>query len=145
MEISGTARRVVSQDAASIFDGRKCGQSRSAGDSRDARAPAGIRLSAQLLTGARPISQYPGDVAAEMVACGEPGAVPGSLPWSAGRPAVTVEDSGIIQQRQLGNSSLRLSVIGLGTWAIGGGDWKFGWGDQDDREAVAAIVKAVEL
>lgn len=50
-----------------------------------------------------------------------------------------------MQIRQLGNSDLQLSVIGLGTWAIGGGEWEFGWGDQDDQAAVAAIVKAVEL
>ena len=47
--------------------------------------------------------------------------------------------------RTLGNTDLRLSVIGLGSWAIGGGDWKFGWGDQDDDEAIACIRKAVEL
>jgi aryl-alcohol dehydrogenase-like predicted oxidoreductase len=50
-----------------------------------------------------------------------------------------------MQTRTLGNTDLELSVIGLGTWAIGGGDWAFGWGDQDDNEAIAAIVKAVEL
>ncbi len=50
-----------------------------------------------------------------------------------------------MQYRKLGNSDLRLSVIGLGTWAIGGGDWKFGWGDQDDDEAIACLCRAVEL
>jgi aryl-alcohol dehydrogenase-like predicted oxidoreductase len=50
-----------------------------------------------------------------------------------------------MQTRTLGNSDLQLSVIGLGTWAIGGGDWAFGWGDQDEDDAIAAIVKAVEL
>lgn len=50
-----------------------------------------------------------------------------------------------MQRRKLGNSGLELSVIGLGTWAIGGGDWKFGWGNQDESEAIAAIVRAVEL
>lgn len=50
-----------------------------------------------------------------------------------------------MQFRPLGNSPLQLSVIGLGTWAIGGGDWKFGWGDQDERAAIDAIVRAVEL
>ena len=47
--------------------------------------------------------------------------------------------------RTLGSTDLKLSVIGLGTWAIGGGDWKFGWGKQDDGDAVACIRKAVEL
>jgi aryl-alcohol dehydrogenase-like predicted oxidoreductase len=50
-----------------------------------------------------------------------------------------------MQTRQLGNSGLELSVIGLGTWAMGGGDWPFGWGDQDEQDAIASIVKAVEL
>jgi aryl-alcohol dehydrogenase-like predicted oxidoreductase len=49
-----------------------------------------------------------------------------------------------MQTRRLGNSDLELSVIGLGTWAIGGGDWAFGWGDQDEEDAIAAIIKAVE-
>ncbi|HAV30644.1 MAG TPA: aldo/keto reductase, partial [Planctomycetaceae bacterium] len=40
-----------------------------------------------------------------------------------------------MQQRQLGTGGPMLSLIGLGTWAIGGGDWKFGWGDQDDQAA----------
>ena len=50
-----------------------------------------------------------------------------------------------MQFRTLGPSGLKISVIGLGTWAIGGGDWKFGWGDQDEQEAINAILRAVEL
>lgn len=46
--------------------------------------------------------------------------------------------------RSLGNSSLKLSAIGLGTWAMGGGDWKFGWGDQDDQKSIAAIHAAID-
>lgn len=41
--------------------------------------------------------------------------------------------------RQLGSSTLHLSPIGLGTWAMGGGGWKFGWGEQDDTESIRAI------
>ena len=47
--------------------------------------------------------------------------------------------------RQLGQSDLKLSTIGFGSWAIGGGDWKFGWGNQDAREAIDAIIAAVDL
>jgi aryl-alcohol dehydrogenase-like predicted oxidoreductase len=44
----------------------------------------------------------------------------------------------------LGNSDLKLTRIGFGAWAIGGGNWEFGWGPQDDRESVAAIVRALD-
>ena len=50
-----------------------------------------------------------------------------------------------MQYRQLGRSDLKLSTIGFGSWAIGGGDWKFGWGHQDAREAIDAIIAAVDL
>ncbi len=49
-----------------------------------------------------------------------------------------------MEQRRLGDSSLEVTPIGLGTWAIGGGDWRFGWGDQDEREAIDAILAAVD-
>ncbi|MCA9036963.1 MAG: aldo/keto reductase [Planctomycetaceae bacterium] len=49
-----------------------------------------------------------------------------------------------MQFRRVGESDLELSVIGLGTWAIGGGDWKFGWGDQDETEAIETIIEAVK-
>jgi len=49
-----------------------------------------------------------------------------------------------MQTRQLGNTDLKLTTIGLGTWAMGG-PWQFGWGPQDDDEAIAAIIKALEL
>lgn len=48
-----------------------------------------------------------------------------------------------METRQLGKSSLELTVIGFGSWAIGGGDWRFGWGDQDEREAIDAVIAAV--
>jgi len=50
-----------------------------------------------------------------------------------------------MQFRTLGNSGWDISVVGLGTWAIGGGDWAFGWGDQDEHDAIATILKAVEV
>ena len=49
-----------------------------------------------------------------------------------------------MQTRTLGHSGLKLSTIGLGTWAMGGGDWKFGWGAQDDQASIAAIHAALE-
>lgn len=50
-----------------------------------------------------------------------------------------------MKTRKLGWTDLNLSVIGLGTWAIGGGGWQWGWGQQDDRESIAAISRALEL
>lgn len=49
-----------------------------------------------------------------------------------------------MQFRKLGYSELRLSTIGLGTWAMGGGDWKFGWGPQEDEASVKAIYAALD-
>ena len=46
--------------------------------------------------------------------------------------------------KPLGNSDLRISSIGLGTWEIGG-DGVFGWGPQDDAESIAAILRSAEL
>lgn len=48
-----------------------------------------------------------------------------------------------MQTRRLGYTDLNLTTIGLGTWAIGG-PWQFGWGPQDDSEAIAAILKALD-
>lgn len=45
--------------------------------------------------------------------------------------------------RRLGNSTLELTPIGLGAWAIGG-EWRFGWGPQDDADSIATIRRAVE-
>jgi aryl-alcohol dehydrogenase-like predicted oxidoreductase len=49
-----------------------------------------------------------------------------------------------MQTKRLGNSSLELTCVGFGSWAIGGGDWQFGWGDQDEQQAIDAIVAAVD-
>src|SRR6187455_1569886 len=45
-------------------------------------------------------------------------------------------------RRTLGNSTMQLTPMGLGAWAIGG-EWRFGWGPQDDSDSVAAIRQAV--
>lgn len=49
-----------------------------------------------------------------------------------------------MQKRQLGKSDLHLSLIGMGTWAIGGGGWSFGWGPQDDKESIRALHAAYD-
>lgn len=50
-----------------------------------------------------------------------------------------------MQIKTLGNSDLQITALGFGSWAIGGGNWAGGWGAQDDRQAIAAIQRAVEL
>ena len=50
-----------------------------------------------------------------------------------------------MQTRQFGNTGMKITPIGFGSWAIGGGNWEFGWGEQDDRQAIEAIRRAVEL
>ncbi len=50
-----------------------------------------------------------------------------------------------METRQLGVSELRITPIGLGTWAIGGGNWEFGWGSQDDEESIATIHRALDM
>jgi len=45
--------------------------------------------------------------------------------------------------KQLGNSDLQITPVGLGTWAIGG-EGAFGWGPQDDKQSISTIIDAVE-
>ncbi|MFC2145903.1 aldo/keto reductase [Acidobacteriota bacterium] len=47
--------------------------------------------------------------------------------------------------RKLGNTDIRLSVMGLGTWAIGGGNYQYGWGTQEDKDSIDTIHRSVEL
>ena len=49
------------------------------------------------------------------------------------------------QTKQLGNTDMSLTAIGLGCWALGGGNWIGGWGSQDDNESIATIHKALDL
>ena len=49
------------------------------------------------------------------------------------------------ETRELGRTGMRITSVGLGTWAIGGGGWEFGWGPQEDRASLAAIRRAIEL
>jgi aryl-alcohol dehydrogenase-like predicted oxidoreductase len=46
--------------------------------------------------------------------------------------------------RQLGNSDLYITPIGIGAWAMGGGNWEWGWGPQNDDESVHAIYEGLE-
>jgi aryl-alcohol dehydrogenase-like predicted oxidoreductase len=47
--------------------------------------------------------------------------------------------------KKLGNTDICLSAVGLGAWAIGGGGYQYGWGEQDDKESVTTIHRAMEL
>jgi aryl-alcohol dehydrogenase-like predicted oxidoreductase len=39
---------------------------------------------------------------------------------------------------------MEITVVGVGSWAVGGGGWSFGWGSQDDEESIAALRHAIE-
>jgi len=49
-----------------------------------------------------------------------------------------------METKQLGNSDMQITRLGVGAWAMGGGDWAFAWGPQDDDDSIAAIRAAVE-
>jgi aryl-alcohol dehydrogenase-like predicted oxidoreductase len=49
-----------------------------------------------------------------------------------------------MQTKQLGNSDLQITPLGIGAWAMGGGGWQFAWGPQDDNESVGAIHAALD-
>jgi aryl-alcohol dehydrogenase-like predicted oxidoreductase len=49
-----------------------------------------------------------------------------------------------MQTKQLGNSDLKITPIGVGAWAMGGGDWAFSWGPQDDKDSIEAIHAALD-
>ena len=48
-----------------------------------------------------------------------------------------------MELRQLGNSDLRITPIGIGAWAIGGGGWNGSMGPQNDGDSVPAIHAAL--
>lgn len=50
-----------------------------------------------------------------------------------------------MKTRQLGNTDIEITPIGLGAWAIGGGGWEFGWGAQEDIESMSTIKEALNL
>jgi aryl-alcohol dehydrogenase-like predicted oxidoreductase len=49
-----------------------------------------------------------------------------------------------METKQLGNSDLSLTPLGIGAWAMGGNGWAFGWGAQDDADSIAAIREALD-
>jgi aryl-alcohol dehydrogenase-like predicted oxidoreductase len=49
-----------------------------------------------------------------------------------------------METKQLGNSDLHITRIGIGAWAMGGGGWAFSWGPQDDKESIEAIHTALD-
>lgn len=50
-----------------------------------------------------------------------------------------------MRRRELGRTGLEISLLGFGAWAAGGVNWRFGWSNQDDRDSVAAIERALEV
>jgi len=50
-----------------------------------------------------------------------------------------------MKTKKLGRSSLEITAVGLGTWAIGGAGWQFSWGPQDDELSIQTIFKAIDL
>jgi aryl-alcohol dehydrogenase-like predicted oxidoreductase len=44
-----------------------------------------------------------------------------------------------MQKKQLGNSDMMITTLGIGAWAMGGGGWQFAWGPQDDKDSIEAI------
>jgi aryl-alcohol dehydrogenase-like predicted oxidoreductase len=50
-----------------------------------------------------------------------------------------------MKTKRLGNSDLLITPVGFGAWAIGGSGWEFVWGEQDDKQSVAAIHRALDF
>lgn len=49
-----------------------------------------------------------------------------------------------MKTKQLGNSDLHITPLGIGAWAMGGAGWAFAWSDQDDNQSIAAIHAALD-
>lgn len=49
-----------------------------------------------------------------------------------------------MKTKQLGNSDLQLTPLGIGAWAMGGAGWAFAWSQQDDNESISAIHAALD-
>ena len=49
-----------------------------------------------------------------------------------------------MEKRQVGNSDLHITPIGIGAWAIGGGGWDGSMGPQNDSDSIPAIHAALD-
>jgi aryl-alcohol dehydrogenase-like predicted oxidoreductase len=49
-----------------------------------------------------------------------------------------------METRQLGNSDLQITVLGIGAWAIGGSGWMGSMGPQNESDSVPAIHAALD-
>lgn len=50
----------------------------------------------------------------------------------------------VMKTRQLGNSDLHITPIGIGAWAIGGGGWNGSMGPQNESDSIPAIHAALD-
>jgi aryl-alcohol dehydrogenase-like predicted oxidoreductase len=49
-----------------------------------------------------------------------------------------------MEKRQLGNSDLHITALGIGAWAIGGGGWNGSMGPQNESDSIPAIHAALD-
>jgi aryl-alcohol dehydrogenase-like predicted oxidoreductase len=49
-----------------------------------------------------------------------------------------------METRQLGNSDLHITPLGIGAWAMGGGGWNGSMGPQNDSDSIPAIHAALD-
>jgi aryl-alcohol dehydrogenase-like predicted oxidoreductase len=49
-----------------------------------------------------------------------------------------------MEKRQLGNSDLRITTLGIGAWAIGGGGWNGSMGPQNEGDSIPAVHAALD-
>jgi len=49
-----------------------------------------------------------------------------------------------MEKRQLGNSGLYITPVGIGAWAIGGGGWNGSMGPQNENDSIPAIHAAID-
>jgi aryl-alcohol dehydrogenase-like predicted oxidoreductase len=56
----------------------------------------------------------------------------------------TVLKEYLVETRQLGNSDLRISRIGIGAWALGGSGWEGSMGPHNEADSIPAIHAALD-